>query len=202
MASQDVQSHQDPSEPSRSHRDDEPSQDGHAAFEKAKTAEILQACKNHDIQALKELAITQGGFLSDSNRSQACEYSFACNKARTSANLCQGPILLGLGNPSDSSIIHNASEKKGPPAKVDIDEAQPRPQPWQDLPHHKDEDQVRLDVNRSFVYYPKGKFSEPFRYASRLLPLAAYMPKRGSGFYEKHPPACLVIQVTTFVLPD
>lgn len=28
---------------------------------------------------------------------------------------------------------------------------------WHDLPRHKDEDQVQLDVNRSFVYYPESK---------------------------------------------
>ncbi|UNI22064.1 GTPase-activating protein gyp8 [Purpureocillium takamizusanense] len=28
---------------------------------------------------------------------------------------------------------------------------------WQDLPRHRDEDQVELDVNRSFVYYPNGQ---------------------------------------------
>ena len=28
-------------------------------------------------------------------------------------------------------------------------------QVWTDLPRHKDEDQVRLDVDRSFIYYPK-----------------------------------------------
>ena len=27
---------------------------------------------------------------------------------------------------------------------------------WQDLPPHRDESQVELDVNRSFIYYPKG----------------------------------------------
>ena len=27
---------------------------------------------------------------------------------------------------------------------------------WRSLPPHKDEDQVKLDVDRSFVYYPKG----------------------------------------------
>ncbi|KAL9000430.1 MAG: hypothetical protein Q9169_000947 [Polycauliona sp. 2 TL-2023] len=31
---------------------------------------------------------------------------------------------------------------------------------WQHLPRHKDEDQVRLDVDRSFIYYPKNQ-SEP-----------------------------------------
>ncbi|MCJ1321556.1 hypothetical protein MMC15_006901 [Xylographa vitiligo] len=28
---------------------------------------------------------------------------------------------------------------------------------WRSLPRHKDEDQVRLDVNRSFIYYPKNE---------------------------------------------
>ena len=30
------------------------------------------------------------------------------------------------------------------------------PESWRDLPRHKDEDQVELDVNRSFIYYPKS----------------------------------------------
>lgn len=29
---------------------------------------------------------------------------------------------------------------------------------WQSLPRHKDEDQVRLDVDRSFIYYPKSRY--------------------------------------------
>lgn len=29
-------------------------------------------------------------------------------------------------------------------------------QSWEDLPKHHDEDQVQLDVNRSFIYYPNG----------------------------------------------
>jgi hypothetical protein len=28
---------------------------------------------------------------------------------------------------------------------------------WKSLPKHHDEDQVRLDVDRSFIYYPIGK---------------------------------------------
>ena len=27
---------------------------------------------------------------------------------------------------------------------------------WRSLPKHKDEDQVRLDVDRSFIYYPRS----------------------------------------------
>ena len=29
--------------------------------------------------------------------------------------------------------------------------------PWQSLPRHRDEDQVQLDVDRSFIYYPDSK---------------------------------------------
>lgn len=28
--------------------------------------------------------------------------------------------------------------------------------PWDELSPHTDEDQVQLDVHRSFVYYPRG----------------------------------------------
>lgn len=28
---------------------------------------------------------------------------------------------------------------------------------WKQLKPHRDEDQVQLDVNRSFIYYPNGK---------------------------------------------
>jgi len=29
---------------------------------------------------------------------------------------------------------------------------------WKDLPEHREEGQVELDVNRSFVYYPTGAY--------------------------------------------
>ncbi|KAI7670011.1 hypothetical protein KC318_g4287 [Hortaea werneckii] len=32
---------------------------------------------------------------------------------------------------------------------------------WTSLPQHRDEDQVQLDVNRSFVYYPKSMCCSP-----------------------------------------
>lgn len=50
-----------------------------------------------------------------------------------------GPVLLGIP-PIDG--------KTGP----DPDETAS----WKTLPRHKDEDQVQLDVNRSFIYYPDG----------------------------------------------
>ncbi|KAL8880393.1 MAG: hypothetical protein Q9198_002185 [Flavoplaca austrocitrina] len=35
---------------------------------------------------------------------------------------------------------------------------------WQHLPRHKDEDQVRLDVDRSFIYYPKSESQQYTKY--------------------------------------
>ncbi|KAJ3567769.1 hypothetical protein NPX13_g6656 [Xylaria arbuscula] len=48
------------------------------------------------------------------------------------------PILLGLdaNEVSNGSTDHSGS--------------------WKALPRHRDEDQVKLDVDRSFVYYPNG----------------------------------------------
>lgn len=34
---------------------------------------------------------------------------------------------------------------------------------WKELPRHRDEDQVRLDVNRAFVYYPTSRSTMLFR---------------------------------------
>lgn len=52
-----------------------------------------------------------------------------------------GPLLLGyLYN--DSDIKQETGNDR-----------------WKSLPKHRDEDQVRLDVDRSFIYYPNGKSS-------------------------------------------
>ncbi|KAM3065518.1 GTPase-activating protein gyp8 [Clarireedia jacksonii] len=50
------------------------------------------------------------------------------------------PILLGCSNGDD--------ETKGSKAS------------WRELPTHGDEDQVALDVNRSFIYYPRNQTSQ------------------------------------------
>jgi hypothetical protein len=51
-----------------------------------------------------------------------------------------GPLLLGYSyqdpHPKDEATDVNS---------------------WKGLPKHKDEDQVRLDVDRSFIYYPLGR---------------------------------------------
>lgn len=56
-----------------------------------------------------------------------------------------GLILLGSSSSptSDSRPASSASSAASPLS-------------WTDLPPHGDEDQVKLDVNRSFVYYPNG----------------------------------------------
>ncbi|KZF23442.1 RabGAP/TBC [Xylona heveae TC161] len=48
------------------------------------------------------------------------------------------PILLGCKQSNKTTDKYNAEI-------------------WKDLPRHRDEDQVSLDVNRSFVYYPKDQ---------------------------------------------
>ena len=45
------------------------------------------------------------------------------------------PLLLGCKDPSPKEVDHSS---------------------WEKLPRHKDEEQVELDVNRAFVYYPTG----------------------------------------------
>lgn len=44
-----------------------------AAENRGKAMAILDACSRADIDALKELAVTKGGFISDAIRRRACE---------------------------------------------------------------------------------------------------------------------------------
>ncbi|KAG5821928.1 hypothetical protein H9Q74_001011 [Fusarium xylarioides] len=92
-----------------------------------KAADIIEACRWKDIGRLRSLAEAHGGFLSDTLRRQAW------------------PILLGLDAPSD--------EKDDPGLAL----AQEDSNAWKQLPRHRDEDQVQLDVNRSFIYYPDNQ---------------------------------------------
>lgn len=63
-----------------------------------------------------------------------------------------GPILLGIpaeDTEGDAKVGSTTEdEKRGDESRWDA---------WRDLPRHRDEDQVQLDVNRSFVYYPNSK---------------------------------------------
>lgn len=53
---------------------------------------------------------------------------------------CIGPLLIGSEAGLEETPDINLSAS------------------WKELPPHRDEDQVRLDVNRAFVYYPNGEF--------------------------------------------
>ncbi|KAH6673709.1 rab-GTPase-TBC domain-containing protein, partial [Halenospora varia] len=86
-----------------------------------KASEILDACESRDVERLRNLAISEGGLLSDHARRQAW------------------PLLLG-----------NLSYDDDAKSKGDDDS-------WRELPRHSDEDQVQLDVNRSFIYYPEDQ---------------------------------------------
>ncbi|KAK1699673.1 GTPase-activating protein gyp10 [Colletotrichum godetiae] len=90
--------------------------------EQRKTVNILEACKWRNIEDLKGLASTRGGFLTDTLRRKAW------------------PILLGLPDSEDfqDTIAAGIDEKVS----------------WKTLPSHRDEEQVALDVNRAFIYYP------------------------------------------------
>ncbi|TLD31018.1 hypothetical protein PspLS_02903 [Pyricularia sp. CBS 133598] len=87
---------------------------------------ISEACKLRKINRLKELAVSKGGFLSDRLRRQAW------------------PVLLGLEPESDEVVV----DKNVSSSPVDDDGL------WKEMPRHRDEDQVQLDVNRAFIYYP------------------------------------------------
>ncbi|KAK0735888.1 rab-GTPase-TBC domain-containing protein [Apiosordaria backusii] len=105
-----------------------------AAEQKKRT--ILEACKMRDYAALRALAESPGGFLTDSIRQQAWL------------------VLLGLPPPGDDTKSEPNS---------DADDS------WGSLPPHKDEDQVQLDVNRAFVYYPNDQNDNQLSHSKTLL---------------------------------
>ncbi|MCJ1313474.1 hypothetical protein MMC25_007152 [Agyrium rufum] len=82
-----------------------------------------------DIISLRKLANSLGGLGDDSTR--------------------QIVWPLFLGSPTPDSTESPSTEAEG-------DEKPHHPE-WRSLPTHKDEDQVRLDVNRSFIYYPSNE---------------------------------------------
>ncbi|KAL8896945.1 MAG: hypothetical protein Q9207_007471 [Kuettlingeria erythrocarpa] len=79
----------------------------------------------------------------------------------------EGPdveALIDLATSKDGLVDDEVRRKVWPallgytlPAKS---EGSPDRAGWQSLPRHQDEDQVRLDVDRSFIYYPKNE-TEP-----------------------------------------
>lgn len=99
---------------------------------------ILAACEEpYDLDLLIGLATSTDGLINDQVRKVACK-SLAKLKHLYVPRLTatKGPILLGYRS-EESEPIGSARS-------------------WRDLPSHKDEDQVELDVNRSFIYYPKS----------------------------------------------
>ncbi|KAH7031004.1 rab-GTPase-TBC domain-containing protein [Microdochium trichocladiopsis] len=114
----------EPSEKSQDGRSPEPPSDSE------KLRKIIEACSRRDVCRLSELAVMEGGFISDELRSRAW------------------PVLLGFNEDVVEHGMKSELDRAVP------DDARQRNEPWHELPRHRDEDQVRLDVDRSFVYYP------------------------------------------------
>ncbi|KAL2200395.1 rab-GTPase-TBC domain-containing protein [Corynascus similis CBS 632.67] len=126
---------EEPIEPSQDEEDTVQDNAACVTDERKKTA-ILEACSCRDLDALRALAESPGGFLTDTIRQQAW------------------PILLGVSpnhDKSESNLDGTASAS------------------WETLPRHKDEDQVQLDVNRAFIYYPEHQTEAQLTHHKNLL---------------------------------
>ncbi|CAK7231949.1 GTPase-activating protein gyp8 [Sporothrix bragantina] len=143
----------------------------------AKKQAIREACVQGDFARLKQLASSEGGFLTDELRQIAW------------------PVLLGIPAGTDGGIdLEAASSAAGISPDEDI-------RAWESLPPHRDEEQVQLDVNRAFVYYPhhasdadearqKRALSELIVQVLRRYPYLCYF----QGFHD-------ICQVFLLVLP-
>jgi hypothetical protein len=82
-------------------------------------------------------------------------------KAQEIRDACQAvdiDALISLAI-SDDGFLHDDLRKTAWPILLgSSNETETDSGEWKILPVHKDEEQVALDVNRSFVYYPNGKF--------------------------------------------
>lgn len=142
---------------------DESQFDENDAVQVKKHNDIRAACEARDVTQLQALAESRGGFLTDALRKSACKrshgpispsplhpimsiQSLSTCVADPQTSSRSGPILLGLPPP----LTDLADEALPADAALDAK--------WKDLPRHGDEEQVQLDVNRSFVYYPNGKY--------------------------------------------
>ncbi|KID80621.1 Rab-GAP/TBC domain protein, partial [Metarhizium brunneum ARSEF 3297] len=101
-----------------------------------KAEAVRDACKWKDIAKLRSLAESTGGLLTDELRRLAYVIT---------SFLISGPLLLGLS----PDLMNDDVD-----ASFDAQEAAAD---WEQLEPHRDEDQVQLDVNRSFIYYPNDK---------------------------------------------
>ncbi|CAK7262863.1 GTPase-activating protein gyp8 [Sporothrix epigloea] len=143
----------------------------------AKKQAIREACVQGDFARLQQLAGSEGGFLNDELRQIAW------------------PVLLGIPTEADGHIdLATASVAAGIPT-TEATHA------WESLPPHRDEEQVQLDVDRAFVYYPqhasnadevrqKRALSELIVQILRRFPYLCYF----QGFHD-------ICQVFLLVLP-
>ncbi|KAL2189526.1 hypothetical protein L209DRAFT_769652 [Thermothelomyces heterothallicus CBS 203.75] len=136
---------EEPLEPSHDEKSTSRDNSAHGADRKKEV--ILKACSSRDLDALRALAESPGGFLTDSIRQQACKCSEPLKPA--------GPILLGLPPNQDKEESHH------PDGTASAS--------WESLPRHKDEDQVQLDVNRAFIYYPEHQTEAQLTHHKNLL---------------------------------
>jgi hypothetical protein len=75
---------------------------------------------------------------------------------QTTQSLLAFPLTCGLVTVNVGPILLGHDPDSAPkPASDQADEA---PDSWQRLPRHEDEDQVQLDVNRAFIYYPNSEW--------------------------------------------
>ena len=102
------------------------------------TAACRQATKSGNMASLSQLATSTGGLVNDEARRIACSSATATVlSGRCDADRTIGPLLL-----------------RSKATALDRSDNEPL---WRSLARHRDEDQVKLDVNRSFIYYPTGK---------------------------------------------
>ena len=107
--------------------------------QRTKATTVLHACRSQDLDTLITLATTEHGLVDDEVRQTACMCSGPAVELDQRLTLSYpGPLLLGYS--WDESHLADATDG------------------WRDLPPHKNEDQVALDVNRSFIYYPKSVY--------------------------------------------
>ncbi|CAG9939134.1 unnamed protein product [Clonostachys rosea f. rosea IK726] len=103
-----------------------------------KYIEIEDACRRLDLGRLRSFAESKGGLLTDELRRQAWPILLGAVKSQTSKN--EKDTDSSSCNDLDHLCYSNNTKTS-----------------WEDLPPHKDEAQVQLDVERSFVYYPRNK---------------------------------------------
>ena len=107
--------------------------------EEAQVQRIINATETREWHELGRLAASPGGFIDDEVRRIVCTCLASLQRLLVFATYTSadrpsvGPLVLGVEPSPNISGID-----------------------WKELPEHREEGQVELDVNRSFVYYPTG----------------------------------------------